>query len=64
MGMKTSNVFTAPKTEEAKPAQEMVTIAKSEYEDLKADSKWLQALEDAGVDNWEGIDHARDMHDA
>ena len=31
-----------------------VTITKREYEDLLEDSKILQRLEDAGVDNWEG----------
>ena len=64
MGMKTSNVFTAPQTEEAKPTEAMVTITKSEYDSLVEDAKWLQALEDAGVDNWPGIDYARDLHDA
>ena len=37
---------------------ETVTITKSEYKQLLKDSNWLSALEQAGVDNWEGIDEA------
>ncbi len=35
---------------------EMVTIPLNEYLSLKEDAEWLQALENAGVDNWSGID--------
>lgn len=31
-----------------------VTISMNEYEALLADSRMLNALENAGVDNWEG----------
>lgn len=41
--------------------QEMVLIPKSEYESLLKDSRWLQCLEDAGVDNWQGYDYACDL---
>lgn len=41
--------------------EETVTIAKSEYERLIADSEFLGALEACGVDNWEGYDLARDL---
>lgn len=41
--------------------EETVTIPKEEYDSLVEDSKWLGCLEDAGVDNWGGIDFARDM---
>ena len=40
---------------------EMVTIPKREYDDLLRKEIWLQCLEDAGVDNWQGIDVAYDM---
>lgn len=40
---------------------ETVTISKKEYESLLEDRKWLQALENAGVDNWEGYDYAREL---
>ncbi len=33
-----------------------VTITREEYETLLEDSKFLQALLSAGVDNWEGYD--------
>ena len=39
-----------------------VTIPKKEYDSLKEDSKWLSALEDAGVDNWSGWDFARELY--
>jgi hypothetical protein len=41
--------------------KETVTISKKEYESLLEDRKWLQALENAGVDNWEGYDYAREL---
>lgn len=40
---------------------EMVTIPRAEYERLLERSRWLEALEAAGVDNWPGCDDARDM---
>lgn len=42
-------------------ANETVTISKEEYESLLEDRKWLQALESAGVDNWQGYDYAREL---
>lgn len=39
---------------EANKAEEMVTITKKKYDELVEDSKFLMALEAAGVDNWEG----------
>jgi hypothetical protein len=41
--------------------EETVTISKKEYESFLQDRKWLAALENAGVDNWEGIDYAREL---
>lgn len=35
-----------------------VTISKSEYDQLLRDSLWLNCLECAGVDNWDGYDYA------
>lgn len=40
---------------------EMVTIPLSEYLSLQEDAEWLQALENAGVDNWSGYDYAREL---
>lgn len=40
--------------------EEKIAIPLSEYETLKRDSRWLQYLENAGVDNWEGWDFACD----
>lgn len=40
---------------------ENVTISKEEYESLLADRKLLQALQGAGVDNWEGYDMALEI---
>ena len=41
--------------------EETVTISKKEYESLKEDARWLQCLENAGVDNWPGIDYAYEL---
>jgi len=41
--------------------EETVTISKVQYELLMADSKWLTALENAGVDNWGGIAFAYEL---
>ena len=38
-----------------------VTIFKTEYNDLIADRDLLTALYDAGVDNWEGYEIAKDF---
>lgn len=38
-----------------------VTISKSKYDELIEESRWLNCLESAGVDNWEGIDEARNL---
>lgn len=37
---------------------EMVTITREEYDSLVTRSNWLECLEAAGVENWEGIDEA------
>lgn len=39
----------------------MVTITRKEYDELLFDQRWLLALESAGVDNWGGIDFAREI---
>ena len=39
--------------EEVTPKDE-VTISKGEYDELKSDSAFLNALMAAGVDNWDG----------
>ena len=41
--------------------QKMVTITKEEYDSLCEDRDWVLALEDAGVDNWSGIDYAQEL---
>jgi hypothetical protein len=41
--------------------EEMITITKKEYDKLIEQIEWLRALEAAGVDNWEGYDHAKDI---
>jgi len=42
--------------------EEMITILKSEYDDLVESQRWLNALENAGVDNWGGIDFAHELY--
>ena len=41
--------------------EETITIEKSEYLQLLKDSRWLECLNAAGVDNWQGIDVAQEM---
>lgn len=41
----------------------MVSISKDEYEELLERDMWLHALESAGVDNWSGIDYAREEYE-
>ena len=40
-----------------------VTIPRSQFEELQESYAWLIALEHAGVDNWNGIDFAREIYD-
>lgn len=40
---------------------EEVTISKEEYEALKQADAFLDALKEAGVDNWDGYDYALDI---
>lgn len=39
-----------------------VTIPLSEYNDLLDSDRFLRALDAAGVDNWIGYDHAREIY--
>lgn len=41
--------------------EETVTITKAEYETLLEDQKLLEALQGAGVDNWQGYWDAMEM---
>lgn len=40
---------------------EMITISLAEYEKMQERLEWLDALEQAGVDNWIGMDDAADI---
>jgi hypothetical protein len=40
---------------------DMITIPKSEYDQLIRDQAFLQALQGAGVDNWDGYSYAIEM---
>lgn len=46
---------------EEESVPEQITISRAEYEQLLEDRRLLEALRAAGVDNWEGWDHALDM---
>ena len=41
--------------------EKMISITVIEYERLKADAEFLDALRAAGVDNWDGYDSALDI---
>jgi hypothetical protein len=47
-----------PGTEYFGAEEEMVTISKTELVKLREDQLFLQALMDAGVDNWDGYSAA------
>ena len=42
--------------------QEMITITKEEYDELKSDQSFLYCLQSCGVDNWEGYSDAQEMY--
>lgn len=42
--------------------EDFVTLSMEEYDIMKRDISWLQCLEAAGVDNWEGHIHALDLY--
>ncbi len=42
--------------------KKMVEIAEERYNDLLDSEMWLIAYENAGVDNWDGIDYAVDLY--
>jgi hypothetical protein len=42
-------------------SEETVTIAKSEYEGLRRAADFLDCLDAAGVDNWDGYYYARKL---
>ena len=41
---------------------ETVTISKKEYDEMQAKIEFLECLEAAGVDNWQGYDDAQAMY--
>lgn len=43
--------------------EDFVPVPREEYEELVEKSMWLDALESAGVDNWDGIDCAHEIYD-
>lgn len=42
-------------------SDEMITISREEYMELLKDSRFLECLRAAGVDNWEGYDPSVDI---
>lgn len=42
-------------------SKETITITVKEYNDLRQAQEWLDCLEAAGVDNWDGISDAQVM---
>lgn len=39
----------------------MVMLTKREYDTLQEESLWLTCLENAGVDNWDGLSYAHEL---
>ena len=42
--------------------QEMMEVPKEDYYALIEIANWSKALQEAGVDNWEGIDQAYEIY--
>lgn len=42
--------------------EEYVTISKEQFDQLQEDSNFLECLQNAGVDNWEGYDYAVELY--
>jgi len=42
--------------------QKMITITEERYNDLLDSEMWWLALDQAGVDDWEGYDYARECY--
>ncbi len=42
--------------------QKMVTITEERYNDLLESEMWELALDQAGVDNWEGYEYAQEYY--
>ena len=47
-----------PDKKETKNIEDLVYMTKEEYEDLQKSARILEALQAAGVDNWDGYDEA------
>jgi len=43
--------------------EETITITVKEYKRLKDTLRWVKCLEEAGVDNWEGMDDAIEIEE-
>lgn len=40
----------------------MVQITEEQFNDFMDNQIWIDSLEEAGVDNWEGYDYARGLY--
>lgn len=40
----------------------LIEVDKERYEELLEKEMWLEALETAGVDNWDGFDYAQEIY--
>ena len=45
----------------ANELSDTVTISRGEFNELMERDAWLSCLEEAGVDNWEGISYAYEL---
>lgn len=43
---------------------DIIVISLEEYAEMKEELRWLQCLEEAGVDNWDGYDYALELYDS
>ena len=45
-----------------KDPNDFIVLPKKTFESLIESQRWLSALESAGVDNWDGIEYAHEIH--
>lgn len=45
-----------------KNRQNFTIVPSNVFEEMNKELEWLQALEDAGVDNWSNIDYAKELY--
>lgn len=49
-------------TDQGNKDDDLIQVSAKHYQDLIRDSRWLECLENAGIDNWDGYDYAQEEY--